>query len=88
MNAEPLDDMMSMTRAAKAVGMERKRAQEIAIRHRIAIRWGGSDRNPYLRVSLRRLRDAIGRERYIPEETRGSRRTFHRHAELDPGVRC
>jgi hypothetical protein len=88
MNAEPLDDMMSMTRAAKAIGMERKRAQEIAIRHRIAIRWGGSDRNPYLRVSLRRLKEAIGKEWYTPKVTTKSGHRFRRGAELHPFVKC
>jgi hypothetical protein len=60
------DDLMPIAKAARAVHMARPRAKAIAIENRIAIRWGGSDAAPRLKVSLSELRAAIRRETYEP----------------------
>lgn len=69
----PLADVVSIEAAAREVRMDRERVKRLCIGNGIAIRWGGTDRHPRLKVSLARLRDLIARDVYL-EQNRTIRR--------------
>ncbi len=54
-----LSDALPIGKAAKAVGMRRTRVREIALKHRIAILWGGGEKRQVLKVKLSELEKAI-----------------------------
>ena len=85
-----LKDLKTIKQAAKEVHIARGRAKEIAISHGIAIRWGGTDKNPRLKVSVDELRRAILAERHRPavkEKPKLPRRP-PANPERHPLVRC
>lgn len=63
----PLADVVSIEAAAHEVRMDRERVKRLCIDNGIAIRWGGTDRHPRLKVSVSRLRDLIARDVYLKQ---------------------
>jgi hypothetical protein len=60
-----LDDLMTIEAAARKVRMSRKRARDLSIAAGIAIRWGGPDEHPWLKVRLSELERVILEQRYV-----------------------
>lgn len=86
---DPLADVVPLTVAAKAVGIPLWLVREIAVKRGIAIRWGGSEHCPRLRVKLSKLREAIMDHVYRNADKPVSIRRRHQPAApLHPDVRC
>jgi hypothetical protein len=60
-----LDDLMTIEAAAREVKMARQRVRDLAIAAGIAIRWGGPDEHPWLKVKLSELERVILEQRYV-----------------------
>lgn len=76
--------------AAKAIGIGRDRARRDAIRAGIAIRWGGSEAHPWLRVRISELRRVVESNRYIPAAAQNKSRRRHQAGptRVHPLVKC
>jgi hypothetical protein len=86
---ESLKDLMPIEKAARAIGRSRESVRQLAIRHRIAVRWGGTDRHPRLRVKLSELAAAVLKERHRPPApVKTKQRRPSRDRQLDPAVTC
>jgi hypothetical protein len=79
---------VSIAKAAKAIGMARGRLREVCVGAGVAVRWGGTDRHPYLKVKLSEARRAVDQQRYVP--ARAVKRVGGRRlvAVANPDVRC
>lgn len=55
--------------AARVIGMHRGRMRAICISAGVAVRWGGSDESPYLKVKLSAARRAVDQLRHVPKKT-------------------
>jgi hypothetical protein len=87
--SDALDELVWMEEAARAVGMHRERVRAIAIANGIAIRWGGTDKHPRLKVNVAKLREAILRQVYVPPQgQRKHRASAPVNEKLNRLVRC
>lgn len=84
---DDLSDLVTIPVAAREIHMSRPNTKALAIRHRIAIRWGGTDRFPRLKVRLSDLRQAVLREKFVPKGKPGHRQHPSNRA-LHPLVKC
>jgi hypothetical protein len=85
-----MNNLVPIGAAARAIGLGRGKARELAIRHRIAVRRGGNDAAPWLVCSVEELRQAFRREVFVPP---GGAKSPKRKARLGavaihPLVRC
>lgn len=86
---DELADLVTIEEAARHARMRRDRAKDLAIRHGIAIRWGGTDRHPRLKVKLSDFTSAILSEVYTPPGAAQKRPSQRRvSVRLNPDVRC
>lgn len=87
-----LADLTTMSAAAKKVGMDRQRLRQLCIDSGIAIRWGGSDEHPILKVKFGELeRVLIERQRYVAPRTpeaKPRKRAKASTGSIHPDVRC
>lgn len=79
-----LHDVVSITKGAKAVHMDRAAFRDFVVRHGLAIRWPGGKR---IKVKLSEVEAAILRDRYVPPTTQVKRSSPHA-GRLHPLVRC
>lgn len=61
-----LDDVMTIDAAAKIIGIDKARLRELVKAAGVAIRWGGSDDHPYLKVKLADAKRIVLDRRYVP----------------------
>jgi hypothetical protein len=63
--------------ASRAIGMSRERVRKVCIDAGVAVRWGGTDAHPYLKVKLSEAKRAVDAQRYVrprkPERVAGRR---------------
>ncbi len=83
---EKTSDLMPISEAAKRLGLGREYARDLAIRCGVAIRRGGSDDHPWLRVRLSALEQAFMNQVYRPSPHRV--KTAARPIGLNPLVKC
>lgn len=99
MGEPDLSDVMTFDAAGRAVHRSRHVVEAIAIRHGIALDWGGGPKRRWLRVKLSELKAAILKERFTPrraalEQATGRSRQSLRSrprpgaGALDPLVKC
>lgn len=94
----PLADVVSIEAAARAIGMSRVRLRKLCLAAGVAIRWGGSDDHPYLKVSLAKARDVVATWYEPPAGVKADPARPHRRPRraavagaggaLHPRVRC
>jgi hypothetical protein len=63
-----LQDYISIERAARKIGKGRAFVRKLALDTGIAIRWGGSERRPILRVRVKDLEAQIVRRDWSEDE--------------------
>jgi hypothetical protein len=61
-----LDDLKTIDAAAKEIGMDRARLRSLCIAAGVAIRWGGSDRHPRLKVRMSEVEKVVLAQVYTP----------------------
>jgi len=82
-----LDDLMTIEAASRRVHKSRDYCRQLAIASGIAVRWGGTDEHPRLKVKLSDLERAILGQRHV--ETKGKPTKFRRVAmAYSPDVKC
>ncbi len=82
-------DLIPLAKAARSIGMARERCRQLCIDTGIAVRWGGTDEHPRLRVSMEDLEAAVLAQKYQPPkvETKPAR-SFRRVRQYCPDVKC
>jgi hypothetical protein len=80
-----LDDITTIEKAARRVGMHHRRLRKLAIDTGIALAWGGTKQHPRLRVRMSDVEKVILRNRYITPAT-AKRRIMRLVA--NPDVTC
>lgn len=76
------EDPITIEDAARKIKMHRDRLKQLCIAGGIAIRWGGTDKRPRLKVLLSEVRRLVLSQRYSPIRRQHSRRPLH------PDVTC
>lgn len=71
---EESEPYITIPQAAKAVGMHRGRMREVCIAAEVAVRWGGSDARPHLRVKLSDARRAVAGRKYVKPDAATKKR--------------
>jgi hypothetical protein len=57
---------VSIPQAAEQIGMSRTQLRTVCIAAGVAIRWGGSDARPHLKVKLSDAWRAVEENKYVP----------------------
>ena len=81
-------DLIPLAKAAQRIGMARERCRQLCIQTGIAVRWGGTDEHPRLRVNMEELEAAVLAQRYQPPKQQAQPRTFRRVRVTCPDVKC
>lgn len=100
MSAINFENLRPVEEAAKAVGMSRVRVRRLAITNGLAVRWGGSDKHPRIKVDLPGLKRCIAEQIEVrppspvvkQQQRQPAGRSRRRHpqtgAPLHPHVKC
>ena len=90
-----LKELIPVEKAARQIGMARDRCRQLCIETGIAVRWGGTDEHPRLKVRMEDLEAAVMAQKYQPPkqatetaETKKKPRTFRRPKVECSDVRC
>ena len=79
---------ISINAAAKAIGMNRLRMRELCISAGVAVRWGGTNDHPFLKVKLSEARRAVDQNKQYVARGPAKRVARRGAAVTNPDVRC
>ena len=88
MSAGKFEDLEYIDAAARKIGMDRQRFRAICIGCGVAIRWGGTEKHPRLKVSMSEAKNAIMAQRYRLPQKHGTTTKATRQAVACDDVRC
>lgn len=83
--ANKISELLTIKQAAKQVRMSGDRLRPICINAGIAVRWGGTEKHPWIKVRLEDVERVLLSRRVMTPEQKPPRRFS---GKLDPAVKC